>query len=75
MIKMIELCKGCRYYRQDNAEMKAPGQKVIAGDFCLKFKWNLGRVKTWEQKHSSGMKKTITYPPMSKLPEGCYEHN
>ena len=73
VIKMKGHCKGCRNYRPDNQEMKSPGRNVIVGDFCLKFKWNLGRVKTWVQKHSSGMKKAVTYPPMTKLPEGCYE--
>ena len=64
-------CKECQYYANTNEQMKPYGQIVQVGDFCLKFKWNLGRVKDWIRKQSN--QKGNTLPPMSKLPKGCYE--
>ena len=71
MINQLDKCRTCKHYASTNRKMKAQGKKEIVGDFCLKFKWNLGRVKTWDQKLSG--KKVINFPTMTKIPEGCYE--
>ena len=70
MIRMINKCKTCKYHENSNEKMKARGNKVIAGNFCLKFHWNLDRVQTWVEK------KEITtgkFKPMTKIPGDCYE--
>ena len=70
MINQLDRCRTCQNYDSTNQKM-AGGRKTIVGDFCLKFKWNLGRVKTWDQKLSE--KKVINFPTMSKIPGDCYE--
>ena len=68
---MNSKCKKCKHYANTNEKMKPSHTKVIVGDYCLKFKWNLARVKTWVQQQSE--QKGVTLPHMSKLPGDCYE--
>lgn len=68
---MSSMCKNCKHHRNDNSEMKASGQNTQAGSFCLKFGWNLGRVKNWIRKQST--QKGIELPRMTKLPKNCLE--
>ncbi|MCK5520326.1 MAG: hypothetical protein KAI81_04375 [Candidatus Marinimicrobia bacterium] len=64
-------CKGCKNLANDNSKMKTPGVPAQAGNYCLKFKWNLGRVKTWTQKQSA--QKGVTLPGMTSIPGDCYD--
>ena len=67
----LDKCRTCKHYANTNDRMRSQGQKVIVGDFCLKFKWNLGRVKTWDQKLTD--KKVINFPKMTKIPGDCHD--
>lgn len=69
---MLSQCKGCEYHRNDNSEMRAAGNKTITGDFCIKFGWNLNRVKDWVAKKQEKSQSTGTFPKMRKLPKVCY---
>lgn len=71
VMKQLDKCRTCKRYAPTNHEMKSLGHKTIVGDFCLKFKWNLGRVKTSKEKLSS--KKIVNFHPMTKVPGDCYE--
>lgn len=66
----LDKCRTCKRYANTNEKMRND-HKIIVGDFCLKFKWNLGRMKTWDQKLSD--KKVVNFPSMTKIPKGCYE--
>ena len=70
MINTMNKCRTCRHYASTNEKMRN-GHKIIVGDFCLKFQWNLGRMKTWDQKLSG--KKIVNFPNMTKVPGDCYE--
>ena len=70
MINQLDKCRTCKRYANTNQNMNGD-RKTIVGDFCLKFEWNLGRVKTWDQKLSD--KKVTNFPKMTKVPKGCYE--
>lgn len=67
---MIKKCKNCKYYANTNLKMRN-GNKEIVGDYCLKFKWNLSRMKTWDEKLSD--KKVVNFSSMKMIPENCYE--
>ena len=67
---MNEQCKTCKFYANSNADMRND-QKVIVGNYCLKFKWNLSRSKTWEQKLSN--EKVTKFSEMKKIQGNCYE--
>lgn len=70
-MNQLDKCKKCKRYTNTNEKMRTPGHKVIIGDFCLKFKWNLGRMKTWDQKLSG--KKIVNFPKMTMVPKECFE--
>lgn len=69
---MLKKCKGCKHHRNDNGAMRVQGNKTIVGNFCLKFAWNLDRVKTWVQKKEQ-VKTIVKLPMMYKVPEDCFE--
>ena len=71
MINPLDKCRTCKRYAPTNQAMRSQGQKTIVGDFCLRFGWNLGRIKTWDQKLLD--RKVMKFSPMTKIPKGCYE--
>lgn len=66
---MLNQCKGCYYHAKDNNKIREGGTKTIIGDYCLRFRWNLGIAKTWLDKQTDV--KSNKYPPMKLVPKTC----